>query len=125
MFVSAQFAVAVLQGQAILLGTMTQRPASSTASAIVFACQRAIPNSMIPKTSASEREIVIAVSTAVAPSFQPGLEVFQCIAISVSLGTDGRVHVQRLRSCKGPIGDDRIDRLRCRDVYIFENPRIG
>src|SRR5690242_2175659 len=82
--VSAQLAVGVLQAQApLLLRTMTQRPASSTASTIVFDCQRAIPNSRMPKSSASEREIVIAVSTTVAPSSQPRLELLPRMPCSI------------------------------------------
>jgi hypothetical protein len=52
------------------------------ASVIVFDCQKAIPNSMIPKTSANEREKTIAVSTAVAPSSHPRVVLLRPIAIS-------------------------------------------
>src|SRR5438105_15740784 len=57
------------------------RPSCKTTNSIVFHCQRAIPNSIIPKTSVSRREMVIAASTAVAPSSHPRLGLLHRIAI--------------------------------------------
>src|SRR5215813_9224420 len=94
------------------------------ASSIVFHCQKAVPNSMIPRIARKRAGAISAASIAAVPLSQPLAEFFRRIAWVTLLCANPRRFGEQRRKCEACPREDRTKALARLDRDIYEDPGI-
>src|SRR5215469_11001941 len=95
------------------------------ASSIVCHCQKAVPNSMIPRIVRKRAGTISAASIAAVPLSQPLAKFFRRITWAILLCANLRSFGEQRRKCETCPREDRTEALARLDRDIYEDPGIG